>query len=208
MRVQSLGWEDSLEEGMATHPSILTWRIPRTEESGTLQSIGLQRVGPYWSNWVCTHEPLKKKKKNTYKQGVSRSCALLSCSVGLLAGGKMGMKSIQSYATSCLLSEILQQDRVALGERLSQGLYEAFARQSHKLRPTGTCLARRGGRSIAGENPEPEVSLESSRKQKTGQMAREQRAWGEQRAGSIRGWKHLVPPGMAGRTPWGTFQGQ
>ena len=63
MRVQSLGWEDSLEEGMATHSSILTWRIPRTEESGTLQSIGLQRVGHYWSNWVCTHEPLKKKKK-------------------------------------------------------------------------------------------------------------------------------------------------
>ena len=120
----------------------------------------------------------------------------------------MGMKSIQSYATSCLLSEILQQDRVALGERLSQGLYEAFPRQSHKLRPTGTCLARGGGRSIAGENPEPEINLESSRKQKTSKMAREQRAWGEQRAGSIRGWKHLVPPGMVGRTPWGTFQGQ
>ena len=139
---------------------------------------------------------------------MSRSCALPSCSVGLLAGGKMGMKSIQSYATSCLLSEILQQDRVALGERLSQGLYKAFPRQSHKLRPTGTCLARGGGRSIAGENPEPEINLESSRKQKTSKMAREQRAWGEQRAGSIRGWKHLVPPGMVGRTPWGTFQGQ
>ena len=42
--VQSLGKEDPLEEGMATHSSILTWRIPRTEEPGTLQSIGLQRV--------------------------------------------------------------------------------------------------------------------------------------------------------------------
>ena len=42
--VQSLGQEDPLEEGMATHSSILTWRIPRTEEPGTLQSIGLQRV--------------------------------------------------------------------------------------------------------------------------------------------------------------------
>ena len=44
-RVQSLGWEDPLEEGMATHSSILAWRIPRTEEPGRLQSMGLQRVG-------------------------------------------------------------------------------------------------------------------------------------------------------------------
>ena len=43
--VQSLDWEDPLEEGMATHSSILTWRIPWTEEPGGLQSIGLQRVG-------------------------------------------------------------------------------------------------------------------------------------------------------------------
>ena len=39
--VQSLSWEDPLEEGMATHSSILAWRIPRTEEPGTLQSMGL-----------------------------------------------------------------------------------------------------------------------------------------------------------------------
>ena len=43
--VQSLGWEDPLEEGMATHSSILAWRIPRTEEPGGLQSTGSQRVG-------------------------------------------------------------------------------------------------------------------------------------------------------------------
>ena len=43
-RVQSLGGEDPLEEGMATHSSILAWRIPWTEEPGGLQSIGLQRV--------------------------------------------------------------------------------------------------------------------------------------------------------------------
>ena len=42
--VQSLGWEDPLEEGTATHSSILAWRIPRTEEPGRLQSIRLQRV--------------------------------------------------------------------------------------------------------------------------------------------------------------------
>ena len=39
MWVQSLGWEDSLEEAMATHSSILAWRIPWTEESGGLPSI-------------------------------------------------------------------------------------------------------------------------------------------------------------------------
>ena len=45
VQVQSLGWEDSLEEGMATHSSILAWRIPWTEEPGVLQSMWLQRVG-------------------------------------------------------------------------------------------------------------------------------------------------------------------
>ena len=44
-RVQSLGWEVPLEKGMATHSSILAWRIPWTEEPGVLQSVGLQRVG-------------------------------------------------------------------------------------------------------------------------------------------------------------------
>ena len=43
--VRSLDWEDPLEEGMATHSSILTWRIPWTEEPGGLQSMGSQRVG-------------------------------------------------------------------------------------------------------------------------------------------------------------------
>ena len=42
--VQSLGWEDPLEEGMGTHSSILAWRIPWTEEPGGLQSIGSPRV--------------------------------------------------------------------------------------------------------------------------------------------------------------------
>ena len=45
MQVQSLGWEDLLEKGMATHASILAWRSPWTEEPGRLQSMGLQRVG-------------------------------------------------------------------------------------------------------------------------------------------------------------------
>ena len=44
MQVPSLGWEDLLEEDMATHSSILAWRIPWTEEPGWLQSVGLHRV--------------------------------------------------------------------------------------------------------------------------------------------------------------------
>ena len=44
-RVRSLGWEDPLEKEMATHSSILAWKISWTEESGGLQSMGLQTVG-------------------------------------------------------------------------------------------------------------------------------------------------------------------
>jgi len=43
-QVRSLGWEEPLEKGIATHSSILTWRIPWTEEPGGLWSMGLQRV--------------------------------------------------------------------------------------------------------------------------------------------------------------------
>ena len=46
-QVRSLGWEDPLEKEMATHSSILAWRIPWIEEPGGLQSMGSQRVGHY-----------------------------------------------------------------------------------------------------------------------------------------------------------------
>ena len=44
MWVRPLGWEDPLEKEMATHSTILAWKIPQTEEPGRLQSMGLQRV--------------------------------------------------------------------------------------------------------------------------------------------------------------------
>ena len=53
-QVQSLGQEDSLEEDIATHSSILAWRIPWTEEPGGLQSIGSHKVRHDWSNWAYT----------------------------------------------------------------------------------------------------------------------------------------------------------
>ena len=45
MWIRSLGWENPLEEEMATHSSVLAWRISWTEEPGQLQSVGSQRVG-------------------------------------------------------------------------------------------------------------------------------------------------------------------
>ena len=54
-RVWSLGWEDPLEGGMATHSGFLAWRISCAEEPGGLQSIGLQRVGHDWSDLACMH---------------------------------------------------------------------------------------------------------------------------------------------------------
>ena len=50
-----LGYEDPLEEGMASHPSTFVWRIPWTEEPGRLQSTGSQRVGHDWSNVAGMH---------------------------------------------------------------------------------------------------------------------------------------------------------
>ena len=56
MWVQFLDWEDPLEESLATHSSILAWRIPGTEKHSGLQSMGTQRVRNDWSNLA--HRPI------------------------------------------------------------------------------------------------------------------------------------------------------
>ena len=61
-QVQSLGWEDPLEKEMATHSSILAWRISWTEEPGGLQSMGSQRVE---HNWVTNTHLLTYNKRFT-----------------------------------------------------------------------------------------------------------------------------------------------
>ena len=61
--VQFLGWEDPLEEGMATHSSILAWRIPWTEEPGGLQSMVLQRVRHDWAAKNKQHREEPKCRK-------------------------------------------------------------------------------------------------------------------------------------------------
>ena len=60
--VQSLGWEDPLEEATATPSSILAWRIPWTEESGGLQNIGSQSVR---HNWVTKHSVTSCQTKSS-----------------------------------------------------------------------------------------------------------------------------------------------
>ena len=55
MWLWSLGQKDPLAKGMATHSSILAWRIPWTEEPGRLQSMGSQRAGHDWSDLAWTH---------------------------------------------------------------------------------------------------------------------------------------------------------
>ena len=58
--VQSRGWEDPLEKGMATHSSILAWRIPWTEKPGELQFMGLQRVRHDWATNTFTFLDVKE----------------------------------------------------------------------------------------------------------------------------------------------------
>ena len=60
----SLGWEDPLEEHVATHSRILAWRIPWAEEPGGLQSMGSHRVGHNWVTNTHTHTHRNKDKAN------------------------------------------------------------------------------------------------------------------------------------------------
>ena len=68
MWVQSQGQKDPLEEEMATHSSILAWRIPWTEEHGRLQSMGLQRVG---------HNLVTKQQQQSCIQTEKTGCTCL-----------------------------------------------------------------------------------------------------------------------------------
>ena len=74
-QVWSLGWEDPLEEEMATHSSILDWKIPWTEEPGGLQSKGSQRVGHIW---VTKHTTIltrnRKLLRPSQPQGPGYAC--------------------------------------------------------------------------------------------------------------------------------------
>ena len=77
--VWSLGREDHLEKGMATHSSILAWRRPWTEEPGGLQSLGSQRVGHNWVTNTLTFHPHFQtspfsQKGHNFLRGYRRPC--------------------------------------------------------------------------------------------------------------------------------------
>ena len=66
-QIRSLGWEDPLEKRMATHYSILAWRIPRIEEPGRLHFMASQRVGHRSDFHFTLNFPLLYKKNSTYQ---------------------------------------------------------------------------------------------------------------------------------------------
>ena len=72
-QVRSLGQEDSLEKEMATHSSILAWRIPWTEQPGGLQSMGSQRVGHDWND-------LAHQSVSSVVQSCQTLCDPMNCS--------------------------------------------------------------------------------------------------------------------------------
>ena len=88
-QVQSLGGEDLLEEGMATHSSILAWRIPGTEEPGGLQSMGSHRVKGrtqflfllVWAGFRDSHL-VDRRNVNERSAHTSHSSSLLALPVG------------------------------------------------------------------------------------------------------------------------------
>ena len=65
-QVRSLGWEEPLEEGMATNSIVIAWEIPWTEKPGGLLSIESQRVGHNWRDWACTQHILDGSGKYSY----------------------------------------------------------------------------------------------------------------------------------------------
>ena len=100
--VLSLDGEYPLEEGMATHSSILAWKIPWTEGPGGLQSMGLQRVGYSWNDWACMHAhsyELPDPWTGNFGQRTSLTSAWLKLSQNYATSKTM---SVQSLSISSL----------------------------------------------------------------------------------------------------------
>ena len=107
IRVQSLGQEDALEKGMATHSSILAWRIPWTEEPAGLQSTELHRVRYNWSNLAHRHAYFIKQlyQKNTPCSIFERTKFLI-LNVTVLCVRKITIYcSLSSHAGRCAKSQ-------------------------------------------------------------------------------------------------------
>ena len=111
MPLQSLGQEDPLEKGMATHSSILAWRIPWTEQPGRLQSMGLQRVGHDWGNLAhplvivldCHPIPVKQPWESETRK--SRKSVFYTTLKSIMPLRKKGRSFFKSYF--CVLLYLL-----------------------------------------------------------------------------------------------------
>ena len=78
-QIQSLGQEDPLEKGMATHSSILDWRIPWAEEPGGLHSMGSQKVGHAWVINTHTHKGIQKSLVPEKINPNNKPCCIVGC---------------------------------------------------------------------------------------------------------------------------------
>ena len=95
--VQSLGWEDPLEKEMATHSSILAWRIPWAEEPGGLQSKGSQRVGHNWVTFTFTYPSGSEGKESACSAGDPGSIPGLERSPGERNGKPLQYSCLKNF---------------------------------------------------------------------------------------------------------------
>ena len=127
-QVWSLGREDPLEKEMATHPSILAWRFPWTEEPGELQSTGSQRVR---RDWVINTFTASARRLSWWRQQTGwKGCA---------AESKITYLIIRHPAWSLLLRNILLEASLS---SLLQRTLQSIRAASQRLRTKGTIISR------------------------------------------------------------------
>ena len=114
-RVQFLGQEDPLEKGMATHSSVLVWRIPWTEEPGGLQSMGSKRVG---HDWVTSTFPF-------YLFYIWQCASLHLFLVRLFTVVNYTLHKIYHMNHTCVYSSVAVSNAITLGNIKS--LFEPFS---------------------------------------------------------------------------------
>ena len=102
MQVPSLGWKDPLEEGMATHSSILAWRIPWTEEPGGLQFMKSQIVGHDWSDLASMPVPTRNISLGQTKSHLKVSNQLLKPGTSALCAARAPCFPPSQWWCSCL----------------------------------------------------------------------------------------------------------
>ena len=137
-RVWSLGREDPLEKEMATHSSILAWEIPWTEESGGLQSMGLQRVGHDWATSLSFYSVIKL---------CPALCDTMDCS----APGFLVLHHLLEFALSwwCYRLYLFFKIFLYLGAQgLSFGTWDLHS----SLQDVGSLVATCGSSSLTGES--------------------------------------------------------